>query len=442
MPLKEYPLETALWAHTAADPPETGALEGERHVDVAIIGAGYTGLSSALHLAKEGVNVAVVEAAQIGYGGSGRNASHCNPTFIMHTPRTVRETLGEKHGRQMVRMQTGAADLVFNLIRRYEMNCEAQQTGIINAAHTPSAMDTCLAKFDAYSPYIDGCRMLSKDEVTSMTGSDKYFGGWYLAQGGHLNPLGYARELARAVIEEGGEIFTGSPVKRIVSRNGKWSVETGTGSVIAERVIVGTNAYTEDFWQNLDSTFYRVIAYNVASEPLGKNVRRSILPGGHNVIDTRGHTHYYKLDKDGRLVTGSVLAGKRGAARQLTNDVYNRRMQYVFPQLGELHWPWLWYGYLAVTRETLPRIYELAAGVTAAIGYSGRGVPTATAMGKEVAQMITTGSTDHLPLPITRPSPLRGRQAMSFLVPLFLGPYKRWQDANSMKRDGLSPPSL
>ena len=442
MPIKDHPLENALWAHTATAPPETTVLEGEHQADVAIIGAGYTGLSSALHLRKEGVKVCVVEAAQIGYGGSGRNASHCNPTFIMHTPRTVRETLGPKHGPQMVRMQTGAARLVFDLIRDYKMDCEAKQTGIINAAHTPSAMDICLSKCDEYSPYVEGCRMLSKDEVTSMTGSEKYFGGWLTGEGGHLNPLGYARELARAVLAEGGEIFTGSPVQRVVPRDGKWAVETSRGSVLAERVIVGTNAYTEDFWQNLDSTFYRVIAYNVASEPLSANVRRSILPGGHNVIDTRGHTHFYKLDKDGRLVTGSVLAGKRGAERQLTTDVYNRRMQYVFPQLGDLQWPWLWYGYIAVTRETLPKIYDLAPGVTAAMGYSGRGVPTATAMGKELAQMITTGSTEHLPLPITSPAPLRGRQAMSFLVPLFLGPYKRWKDANDMKKDGLIPPRL
>ena len=122
----------------------------------------------------------------------------------------------------MVRMQTGAARLVFDLIRDYKMDCEAKQTGIINAAHTPSAMDICLSKCDEYSPYVEGCRMLSKDEVTSMTGSEKYFGGWLTGEGGHLNPLGYARELARAVLAEGGEIFTGSPVQRVVPRDGKW----------------------------------------------------------------------------------------------------------------------------------------------------------------------------------------------------------------------------
>lgn len=117
MSLEHFPLENSLWARTAASAPDTRVLEGENKADVVVIGAGYTGLSTALHLAREGVDVVVLEAVEIGYGGSGRNAGHCNPTFIMHSPDKVTEILGPEYGPRMVRLQTQASKLVFGLIR-------------------------------------------------------------------------------------------------------------------------------------------------------------------------------------------------------------------------------------------------------------------------------------------------------------------------------------
>ena len=442
MPVKHFPLEDALWVHTALPAPETPRLEGEARADVVVIGGGYTGLSTALHLAGSGVEVVVLEAAEIGYGGSGRNAGHCNPTFIMHLPDRVVEILGPEHGPRMVRLQTEAARLVFDLIREHGIDCEAEQNGIVMAAHAPSALAKCEARCEQYAPLIDGCRMLDKDEVEALTGSDKYFGGWIVPEGGHLNPLGYARGLASAALKEGARVFTQSPVESVTPKGGGWCAKTPQGEVTADNVVIGTNAYTGDFWDKLDTTFYRIIAYNVASQPLGENARGTILPGGHNVIDTRGHTHYYKLDKDGRLVTGSIASVRRGWERELTAGVFTRRMQHVFPQIGALEWPWLWYGYLAMNRETLPKLYEPAPGVVAALGYSGRGVPTATTMGRELARMLTGTPREELALPITRPKPLRGRGLLSKAVPLILGPYHRWQDARGMRRDGLKPPRM
>lgn len=137
-------------------------------------------------------------------------------------PDSVRQRLGSKYGPQMVRVQTGAANLTFNLICDYPMDCEARKTGIINAAH-PQCDGHLPAHRRRIRPSVAGCRMRSKDEVTSMSGSNQYFGGWFLAQGEPLNLLGHPRELARAVIKEGGCISTESPVQQVISRDGKWS---------------------------------------------------------------------------------------------------------------------------------------------------------------------------------------------------------------------------
>lgn len=303
-------------------------------------------------------------------------------------------------------------------------------------------MDKCRTCCEQYARLIEGCRTLDKAEVQALTGSERYFGGWFIPDGGHLNPLAYARGLARAVLQEGGQVFTRSAVTSIVPKGGHWCARTDAGSVLADNIVIGTNAYTDGLWKGLDSTFFRLIAYCVASEPLGDNLRDTILPGRHNVIDTRSQTHYYKLDRDGRLVTGGVVGLRRGWEQGITGAAFTRRMNYLFPQLRMLTWPWLWHGYLAVNRETLPKLYELAPGVITALGYSGRGVPTATAIGKELAGKLVGTPANELALPITRPIPLRGRRLLSLAAPWILGPLHRWQDARSMRRDGLTPPKL
>lgn len=440
--MKQYPLEDSLWAQTAAPAPETHILEGDKRADVVVIGGGYTGLSAALHLAQRNVDVVVLEAEETGYGGSGRNAGHCSPTFIFYTPDQVLELLGPKFGPRMVDLQANSANLVFSLIKQYDIDCEAAQNGMIYAAHTPSKLGLCETLCQQYIDLGKQCMMLDKEKANTLTGSDKYHGGWFHPEGGHLNPLGYTRGLARAVLQEGGQIHTGSPVQAVRPEGTSWRAVTAKGSVVADKVVIGTNAYTGDFWPKLNHTFYHVVAFNVASSPLSQNVRQTILPENNNVADTRRDTHYYKIDEAGHFVSGSAINWRRGVEREYSWEKFSRRIQYLFPQVGDIKWQCMWHGYLAMMPQKLPSLYELAPGVMAAIGYSGRGVPTATALGKALADALTVNAPGELPLPLSTPKPLHSRRLLSFLVPNIAGPLHRLQDRRSMRRDGLHAPSF
>ena len=440
--MKRHPLEKSLWYDTAAPAPETHPLDGDQQADVVVIGGGYTGLSTALHLAQRGVEVTVIEAEQAGYGGSGRNASHCSPTFLHHTPAEVEELLGPTFGPRMVRLQVNAAQLVFGLIERYDIDCEAAQNGLITAAHTPSALPLIEDKCAQYTALGKDCRILSKDETAELTGSDKYHGAWLHPEAGHLNPLGYARGLARAALKEGAKIYTATPVTALKPAGTKWRAERATGSVTAEKVVVATNAYSGDLWPKLDEQFFRLVAFNVASEPLTENVRRTVLPENNNVIDTRHDTHFYKLDKDGRIVTGSVVNWQRGREAQRSWPVLARRINYLFPQIGDLAWSHLWHGYIAMAPQMMPKLYSPAPGVTAAFGFSGRGVPTGTAVGTVLADWASGTPEGELAMPFFERERILTRRVLSFAVPNVLGPLYRWQDRRGMRRDGLEPPAL
>lgn len=441
--MKIHPLERSLWYDTAAPAPETHPLEGAVSADVAVIGGGYTGLSTALHLAKRGVKAVVLEAEEAGYGASGRNASHCSPTFLHHTPEEVVAQWGPVYGPRMVRLQADAANLVFGLIREYGMECEAVQNGLIYPANTKAALKAQESVCASYAALGKAVRMIDKAEAASLIGSDRYAGGWFHPEGGHLNPLGYARGLARAALREGAVIHTGTRVLRVVPDGAKWRVETAHGSVTADKVVIGTNAFTGDFWPDLGKTFFRLTAFNVATEPLSENVRRSVLPGNNNLIDTRKDTQYYKLDKDGRLVTGSVVNWSRGLDNDRTFALIQRRVRDLFPQIGEPKWRWLWHGYVDMVPEMIPKFFRPAPGVVAALGFSGRGVPTCTALGKSLAGWAAGDIAEaDLPLPFLDPKPLFGRRVLSFMTPTVAGPLYRWQDRHALRRDGQKPPSL
>lgn len=441
--MKVYPLECALWHDTAAPAPETHPLEDAVAADVAVIGGGYTGLSTALHLAKRGVKAVVLEAEVAGYGGSGRNAGHCSPTFLHHTPEEVVAQWGPVYGPRMVRLQTDAANLVFGLIREYGMDCEAFQNGLIYPAHTKAALKAQESICASYAALGKEVRMLDKAEVASLTGSERYAGGWFHPEGGHLNPLGYARGLAHTAIKEGAAVHTGSRVVRVVPEGTKWRVETERGSVTADKVVIGTNALTDNFWPALERTFFRLIAFNVATEPLSENVRRSVLPGNNNMIDARKDTQYYKLDKDGRLVTGSIVNWSRGREAGYSFEIIQKRLRHIFPQIGEPKWRWFWHGYVDMVPEMIPKLFRPAPGVLAALGFSGRGVPTCTALGKALAGWAAGDLAEaDMPLPFLAPKPLFGRRTLSFMTPTVAGPLYRWQDRRALRRDGQTPPAL
>ena len=439
-PLHDF--DRLLWAHTAAPAPDTAPLAGEARADVAVVGAGYTGLSTALHLAGLGVDVCVLEAGHVGEGGSGRNAGHCNPTFMHHSPDEVSRLLGPEHGERMTRLQARAGGFLYDLVRRHRIDCDAVQNGVVIAAHVPEKLPGLEHACSLYAREVPGCRMLDAAEMADITGSRCYYGGWIHPEGGHLNPLGLVRGLARAALAAGARLHTDSAVKTMARESGGWRLATPGGSLRAARVLLATNAYSHGLWPGLERSYFRLQPFNLASAPLGANERADVLPGGHNVIDTRGDKHYYLVDRDGRFVTGTLVNWGRGRDEALTHEVFDRRLAFLFPQLPRLRWEWMWAGWLSMNRSMLPRIFALAPGLHAVTGFSGRGVPTGTALGPHLADWLAGGDPRELPLPVTPLATIPGGRLLDWLVPLVYAPFERWRDARALRRAGVEPPRL
>lgn len=382
----------SLWAATAPPPPPTAPLAGTARTDVAIVGAGFTGLSAALHLAEAGIACTVLEAAEIGFGASGRNNGQVIPNLSRMDPDGIvaavpRELGGAEKGEQLVALIRDSASLVFDLIRRHGIAAEAVQNGWIQPAHRPSRMKLAESRVRQWGSRGAPVRMLDRAAMAALAGTDHWFGGWENRTGGRINPLGFARGLAAAAIRAGAVVHTRSPVSGVAREGAAWRLATPGGALLADRVILATNAYTgAGLWPGLARTVVPVRSYQMATSVLSDNVRKTILPEGHALSDTRGDLYFYRFDANGRLVTGGGLILPFGWEGRI-QDRIRERVARVFPQIGEIRFDHVWHGYVGGTADKLPHVYELAPGVLAWTGCNGRGVALATALGRELARV-------------------------------------------------------
>lgn len=382
------PFDVTLWYATATAAPKTEPLEGRVQADVCIVGAGYTGLTTALELARAGVKVVLLERAEAGFGGSGRNAGHCTPTFTHYSLPELRTMLGAPWAERLIERQTRANDRVSSMIRDYQIDCEWVQNGYVMGAPYKGALAGLDKKVETYNAVGARTRVLDRDEVEAMTGSPRFYGGWLHEEGGHLNPLGYARGLARAVMQEGGVIHTGSAVIAC-DRNptGGWSVKTDKGEVVADKVIFSTGAYTVGGWPKLDRTFKIQKVFVAATQPMDEETRRTVLPRNTTIHDGRGDIYVYKYNAEGRIVASMFPMGRRGRDMAYTRQVMSDRLKWLHPQIkGEIRWDYFWFGELDMQYRTVPRFYSLAPGVVALTGLSGRGVPTGSMLGSILSE--------------------------------------------------------
>ncbi|WP_339109711.1 FAD-binding oxidoreductase [Thioclava sp. GXIMD4216] len=389
------PFEDTLWYATAAPAPQTRPLQGDVQADVCIVGAGYSGLTTALELAKQGVSVVVLERAQVGFGGSGRNAGHCTPTFTHYSLPDLRRVLGEPWAERLIHRQTRANDRVGAMIRDYGIDCEWEQNGYVQGALFPSHIKVMEKRAIEYNAVGARTRMLDRAEVAAITGSPRFMGGWYHEEAGGLNALGYARGLARAVMREGGQIFTESHVTGTSREGGQWAVTTPQGRVLAEKVIYTTGAYTVAGWPKLDQTFRILRVFVAATQPLSPETQAHLLPKRTTIQDGRGDIYVYKYSAQNRIVASMFPMVRRGYDRALTAKIMTDRLKWLHPEIREdIRWDFFWTGELDMQRQTVPRLYQLAPGVVAMTGLSGRGVPTGSMLGGILADWAMEAELD------------------------------------------------
>jgi glycine/D-amino acid oxidase-like deaminating enzyme len=388
-----------LYAGTARPAVPTPPLRSDARTEIAVVGAGYTGLSAALHLAERGAAVTLLEAHEPGWGAAGRNGGQVN-AGLKHEPDEVERHLGKIYGPRLVQLAGEAPAFLFRLIARLNIECEARCEGTIRAAHHPRHAADLRASVDQWRRRGAIVEQWDAERIAAATGTHRYLAASFDPRGGSVNPLGLARGLAAAAITAGATIHGESRAQRLERTGSGWRIVTTGGVLHAEKVVLTTDGYSDDLWPGLRTSIVPVYSSIIASEPLPAALRASILPSGGVVYESGEVTTYYRLDRDGRL-----LMGGRGAQRRLTERAdYEHLRRYalrLWPSLTGIQWTHWWNGQFALTPDFYPRLHAPARNLLIGLGYSGRGVALGAAVGAQLAAAAAGADLETLALPAT-----------------------------------------
>jgi glycine/D-amino acid oxidase-like deaminating enzyme len=417
----------SLWAAATPPGPELSELEGIAAADVVVIGAGFTGLSTALHLREAGVDVAVIEAMEPGWGASGRNNGQVIPTLSRPDPDDIIARHGAA-GERFVTLLRDSASTLFDVVRRYQIQAEQEQTGWVQPVHSQGRIRIAERRVRQWSKFGAAVELLSRDQTRQMLGSDAWFGGFWNRSGGHINPLALSRGLARVVLERGGCIYARSPAISFERRNDRWVVRTAKGEISGRALIVATNAYTGEFSKSLLPDMAQevmpVLSWQMATQPLPQAARATIIPGRQAMSDTHGELYFARYDARHRLVTGGAVIGPGNKVERIKQRV-GERLQRLWPQIGPIEFDYVWNGYVGMTTDFLPRIHRLGPDAYGWTGCNGRAVALSIALGDELSKAVRGIPESELALPFSDPVPIVAHGLLRRLAPLMLMVYRR-----------------
>ncbi|MGF7161608.1 glycine/D-amino acid oxidase-like deaminating enzyme [Rhodoligotrophos appendicifer] len=427
-----FPIDTRtphLWRKTSQEPdPSCLALQDHRDVDIAVIGGGFTGLSTGYHAAVKGLDVAILEAAHIGGAASGRNNGLIVPHHSKAAAEDVVQAYGPACGENYNRLVASVGEVSFELIRRHAIACHPVQTGWIQPAHSEATLQRARQFYEGWRNRGIDVAWIDRTEMNDRLGTRSYTGGWIARGGGHINPLAFARGLARIAKSAGATVFENSAVIAIEPKGERWQLRTSGGSLTARQVIVATNALTGAFWPGLAQSLIPVQVYQVATDPVPASLRSQILKDNPAVSDMRRDIRAFHYDVDFRIVTGGThTVWSRARERALPKA--RRMLQDTFPELGAgTTVTEYWEGVLAVVPDRLPRLMRLAPNIHFAGVYSGRGVGLAVALGERLSGWLAgeIGEAD-LPIPVTQMRPVPSH-AVAVQLARRIHPWHRLQD--------------
>jgi glycine/D-amino acid oxidase-like deaminating enzyme len=381
---------------TAVAAPDTSTSSESVSCDVAVIGGGFTGLNAALELAHQGLDVVVIEAGGLGFGASGRSGGQVN-LGLNHGPDALLKKFGKPQGERLIDLIINTPETVFRRIKQFGLDCDPVQNGWVQGAVSRQYLLQQISTADEYSRHGCHLELLDAQHLAKRTGAQNYIGGLFCESAGSLHPLSYTRELARTAMQKGARIFTHSRVTGIDNPGGnQWVLATEQGQVTSKQVLLCTNGYTDNLVKGMQRKVVPVRSLLVATEPLDEQRQNEVLPNQVTFVDKRRLILYFRYDRDGRLCVGD-----HGPMRdQFCIDDFNavkQRAIDVFPQLSSVQWDYHWGGRVAMTKSSLPFMYEIAPGLTAGMGYNGRGVGMGTMMGISLAESVINNGNCAIP---------------------------------------------
>jgi glycine/D-amino acid oxidase-like deaminating enzyme len=420
----------SLWAAVSKPGGDYPPLTGVPSTDVVIIGAGFTGLSAALHLRRAGVATMVLDAAEPGWGASGRNNGQVIPTLSRVDP----DEIIARHrvaGERFVGLIRDSAQVLFDVVTEEKIDAEAEQSGWVQPVHSPGRMAIAERRVAQWTRAGAKVALLDASAMATKIGSPAWHGGWWAPSGGHVNPLSLARGLARAVVDRGAIIHAHSPALAYGRAGTRWVVTTTGGRVDARALILATNATTDVASPRLAPTLVRemvpVLSWQMATQPIPEDIRRQVLPERSALSDTHAELRFARYDARHRLVSGGALFGSNAAER--LKPMIARRLIEMFPALagvpGGISFDYVWSGPIGMTADFLPRVHRLGPDGYAWIGCNGRGVALAMSIGREFARAVLGVPRADLALPFTEPDPVRFHTIAKHLAPMALLDAKR-----------------
>ena len=388
-----------LWQASAEETISTQPFTGGASVDLAVIGGGFTGCSAALEAARLGATVAVLEAETVGHGGSGRNVGLVNAGLWL-PPDDVIAVAGEAAGSALVAALSAGPSLVFDIIAREGIECEVTHNGTLHLAHAAQGVADLQNRFRQGNRLGAPLQMLDAKETARRTGTDQFHGALFDPRAGTIQPLAYARGLARAAMAAGADIHEASPVDQITHVGGAWRLQSNGHTLHARHVLLVTNAYHQKA-QGLAAPQSVPVYYSqFATAPIPPDLRETLLAGGEGCWDTATVMTSFRLDQAGRMILGSI-GNALGAAGGVHAKWARCKLRRLFPDLGHMPFEHTWSGRIAMTGDHIPRILSPGPGALAVFGYSGRGIAPGTVFGTAAARALLQDDPGQLPLPIS-----------------------------------------
>ena len=379
------------WYEDSIERPTYPALDGSRKADVLVLGGGFTGLSAALHLARTGVDVAVLEAHRFGDGASGRNGGQMG-TGQRLWPMEIEAAYGFERSTALFDLAEEAKAHLTEFITANGIDADYRE-GQLSVVHKRRYLKDYRAQVEELTtryayPHVS---FMDADETADRLGSRRYFGGIRDTGTGHINPMKLVVGSARVAAEAGAQLFENSHVERLDRRDGRIVAVTAHGEVSAERVLIATNAYGGGLDPQVDAHVMPIGSFIGATEPLADP--DAVLPGGESCDDSRFVVRYFRKSGDGRL-----LFGGREAYTSATGDIgrhIRKQIAEVYPHLADVRLSHAWGGSVGITMERLPYVRSLAPGITTIGGFSGHGVMLANFAGRLYAERVN-GNRDRL----------------------------------------------